>query len=145
MPTYEGTLADGTPFHAFICGRPPVHSCNWCNRLGEFQCDVFVGYLPPLRAVVSASRPLSYHRTETLECGHTIQPYVGTDTWTIHVRPAKRRRCPDCPPVGRTRCNKYLCAAHRTNLAPDKDACPDHKDLALAALERLKTAGVPRA
>jgi hypothetical protein len=36
----------------------------------------------------------------------------------------------------RRRCNRYLCTRHRTNLATNKDACPEHAPACLAALER---------
>ena len=36
------------------------------------------------------------------------------------------------------RCDLHLCDQHRTNLGPDKDACPEHAPRALAALARRR-------
>ena len=39
------------------------------------------------------------------------------------------------------RCDRHICERHRTNLAPDKDACPEHAPICLAAIVRRKAAG----
>ena len=38
------------------------------------------------------------------------------------------------------RCDRHLCDQHATVLGPDKDACPEHAPVCLAALERLRAA-----
>jgi hypothetical protein len=89
MPIFEYTGIDGVLRQTFVCGRGSggIKQCAFCNRVGGFQCDVFV--------VPKGIKP-------------------------------------------RRRCNRHMCEHHRTNLAPDKDACPDHAAIALAALERHK-------
>lgn len=38
----------------------------------------------------------------------------------------------------RRRCDRHVCAEHRTPLGPKKDACPEHAEACLAALARQR-------
>lgn len=43
-------------------------------------------------------------------------------------------------PPSKRRCNRHICEQHRTPLTTNKDACPEHAAVCLAALERARVA-----
>ena len=63
-------------------------------------------------------------------CGRGLKPcylcgYVADYQCDYFVRPPSKARC-----------NRHVCERHRTNLARNKDACPEHAPICLAAIER---------